>query len=263
MPELPDVETFKRYLDATALHQSIAETEVFNERVLEGVRPADMKKALSSRQFNATHRHGKYLFAHLDDAQWLVLHFGMTGRLKYYKVEDSRPQHIRLQVRFTNGYHLAYDCQRMFGSVTLAADTEQFIQRKKLGPDALRLSWSEFRQAFQGRRGRLKPALMNQHILAGIGNVYSDEILFQMELHPELSVARLSKEQMHRLYTTTQDVLQTAVDARADPERFPNHFITPHRHDEGTCPRDGQPLQRITVSGRSAYICPRHQPAPD
>ena len=263
MPELPDVEMFKRYLDATALHQSITETEVFEKRILEDVSTGAIKSALSARQFTDTHRHGKYLFAHLDDAQWLVLHFGMTGRLKYYKVEDSRPEHIRLQVRFTNGYYLAYDCQRMFGAVTLAADRAQFIKRKKLGPDALRLSWSEFQQAFQGRRGQLKPALMNQHILAGIGNIYSDEILFQMELHPELPVSRLSPEQLHQLYRTTQEVLQTAIDAGADPEQFPDHFIIPHRHGDGTCPRDGQPLQRIKVSGRSAYLCPKHQPAPE
>ncbi|MBN1455113.1 MAG: hypothetical protein JW945_02520 [Methanomicrobia archaeon] len=72
MPELPDVEMFKRYLDATGLHQTLAETEVFEERVLEEVSPGDIKSALSARQFTETHRHGKYLFAHLDDARWLA-----------------------------------------------------------------------------------------------------------------------------------------------------------------------------------------------
>lgn len=137
MPELPDVEVFKQYLDATSLHQEIEDVDVRNRKILEDTSVQELGKGLNGRRLESTYRHGKYLFAQLDDDNWLMLHFGMTGKLKYFKVMEKEPEHDRLLLEFSNGYHLAYDCQRMLGHVALIEDAAAFIEEKELGPDAL------------------------------------------------------------------------------------------------------------------------------
>ncbi|MFP3869204.1 MAG: Fpg/Nei family DNA glycosylase [Desulfobacteraceae bacterium] len=262
MPELPDVEVFKGYLDATALHQTITDVEVETARILEGVSIAKLQKTLKGRQFRSTHRHGKHLLVALDQGPWLTLHFGMTGFLKYFKDMDKEPEHDRLLISFDNGYHLAYDSQRKLGAVGLSEDVDNFIEEKELGPDALRLDLEGFRQVIKGRRGALKSFLMNQKHLAGIGNVYSDEILFQCGLHPKSEVNDLDGDTVKRLFEAMQDVLHRAIAAQADPKRFPDSFIIPHREPEGTCPRCQGKVEKITVSGRSGYYCPKCQAKP-
>jgi formamidopyrimidine-DNA glycosylase len=258
MPELPDVETFRRYLDATSLHQEIEKVEVRSRQILEGVSAQELKDGLEGRTFESTRRHGKYLFVELDDANWLVLHFGMTGHLKYFKDMEKDPPYDRLLITFANGYHLAYDAQRKLGEVALTEDVEEFIEEKGWGPDALKSSFdlAAFKEALAGRRGMAKSTLMNQHIVAGIGNVYSDEILFQMGIHPRTKVNQLDGETLEELFHTMKEVLQKAIDRQADADQFPDDYITPHRYDDGECPRCGGEIERVKVSGRSAYYCP-------
>src|SRR5215217_3969875 len=191
MPELPDVEVFKRYLNAISLHQKIESVEVRNSKILGIVSASKLQSTLKGRMFESTRRHGKNLFVELDDGGWLLMHFGMTGRLKYFKDIDQDPPHDRLLISFENRYHLAFDCQRMLGKVDLIEDLEEFIGEKKLGPDLLELDYLCFRERFEGRKGAVKSALMNQQVVAGVGNIYSDEILFQARVHPVTEVGRL------------------------------------------------------------------------
>jgi len=262
MPELPDVEVFKRYLDATALHKTITEVEVETAQILEGVSISKLQKSLKGRQFQSTHRHGKHLLVALDQDPWLTLHFGMTGFLKYFKDMDKEPEHDRLLISFDNGYHLAYDSQRKLGAVGLTDGVDNFIDEKELGPDALSLDLEGFRQVIKGTRGALKSFLMNQKHLAGIGNVYSDEILFQSGLHPKGEVNDLAADTVKRLFEAMQDVLHKAIEAQADPARLPDSFIIPHRHKGGSCPRCKGEVEKISVSGRSGYFCPTCQAKP-
>jgi formamidopyrimidine-DNA glycosylase len=259
MPELPDVETFRRYLDATSLHQEIEKVEGRSRQVLEGVSAQELEAGLEGRTFESTRRHGKYLLVELDDGNWLVLHFGMTGHLKYFKDTEKDPPYDRLLIAFANGYHLAYDAQRKLGEVALTEDVEEFIEEKGWGPDALSFGLVAFKEALAGRRGMAKSTLMNQHIVAGIGNVYSDEILFQVGIHPRSKVNQLSEETLEELFQAMKKVLQTAIDHQADPEQFPDDYITPHRHDDRECPRCGAEIKRVKVSGPSAYYCPHCQ----
>ena len=105
MPELPDVEVFKQYLDATSLHQSIAEVKILAPEMLKGMSVKELKQALEGDAFESSRRHGKYLFVKLDKGAFLVLHFGMTGFLTYFKNMDKEPAHQRLLIAFSNGYH--------------------------------------------------------------------------------------------------------------------------------------------------------------
>jgi formamidopyrimidine-DNA glycosylase len=262
MPELPDVEVFKRYLDATALHKTITAVEVKSARILRGVSIGMLQKTLRHRQFQSTHRHGKHLLVALEQGPWLTLHFGMTGYLKYFKQMDQDPEHDRLLLSFANGFHLAYVCQRKLGAVGLTDDIDSFIEEQELGPDVLSLDPESFRQALQGRRGTIKSFFLNQKYLAGLGNVYADEILFQSKLHPQSQVHNLEPETVNRLYQAVQDVLHLAIDAQADPDRFPDSFMLPHRRRDGTCPRCQGDLKKISVAGRSGYYCPACQTKP-
>jgi formamidopyrimidine-DNA glycosylase len=259
MPELPDVETFKRYLDATALHREIVRVGVGREDILHGVSRQQLSRGLKGRQFEGSQRHGKYLAAQLDRGGSLVLHFGMTGFLKYYKQGGRDPPHARLWLDFANGYRLAYDCQRLLGMVTLTDDFDRFVERHRLGPDALALDRSDLEQRLHGRRGALKSALMNQSIFAGLGNVYSDEILFQARLHPKMSVAELSLVDRDQLFRNLRKVLDKAIEGKADPGRVPDSWLLPHRAAGAPCPAGNGHIQRTRVSGRTTYYCPECQ----
>jgi formamidopyrimidine-DNA glycosylase len=259
MPELPDVEIYKRYLDATSLHKRIRRAEVTDKRILEGVSASGLASELKGRKLGPTCRHGKYLFAGLSTSRWLVLHFGMTGDLSYYKEDGDAPEHARLILSFANGYRLAYISQRLLGKVSLAVDPEGYIEGKGLGPDALALDLKGFRQAL-GRRAGAKSALMNQRRIAGLGNVYSDEVLYLAGVHPKKVVGSLTKEQSRKLHRAMRHVLETAVRKKADPERMPGGWLFHLRGQEGEkCPRCGGTIRSTKAAGRTAWYCPSHQ----
>src|SRR6266481_2913095 len=117
MPELPDVETFKRYLDATSLHERITGVDVRSAYVLKGVSARELQRRLKGRCFESSRRHGKHLFVRADGDLWLRLHFGMTGSLKYFKHKKQAPRHTRLLFAFANAHCLAFKDQRKFGEI--------------------------------------------------------------------------------------------------------------------------------------------------
>lgn len=260
MPELPDVEVFKRYLDSTALHQKISSTEVKNEKVLGDVSAGELEKELAGKRFESARRHGKYMFVELDGGGWLVLHFGMTGYLKYFKDMEDEPPHDRFLVTFENGFHLAFDCQRMLGKVDLAESPEDLIESEGLGPDPLELDFTSFRERLAGKSGAIKPALMDQKVLAGIGNVYSDEILFQTRIHPKKKTGQLDDDVLENLFNETHHVLQTAIEHDANPEDMPDSFLLTRRVEGEECPRNNGKIKKIKVGSRPTYYCPACQP---
>lgn len=261
MPELPDVEVLRRYCEATSLHQEVRSVRVNSRLILGETSPSDLQTGLQGRTFEDTGRHGKYLLVELDNGRWLVMHFGMTGSLKYFSKADRKPENTELLFAFGNGSHLAYITTRKLGEIRLEGDAEAFIEEKALGPDVLDSSFDfeAFQRALAGRRAMIKSTLMNQQIMAGIGNVYSDEILFQAGIHPRTPVDELPTEARKKIFHAMQDVLRTAIDHQADPEEFPDTYIILHRHKEGRCPRCGGEVKRVEVSGRGAYYCPRRQ----
>jgi formamidopyrimidine-DNA glycosylase len=268
MPELPDVENYGRYLRRTALHKAIRAGEVGDTRILGDVSGREVSRVLRGRRLETTRRHGKHLFVALDRNGWLGLHFGMTGRLRYFKRLEDDPKHDRLRLDFDNGYHLAYEDQRMLGRVRLLDDPDAFIASRKLGPDALdpALDRKAFAERLCRHKGQVKAALMDQSVLAGIGNVYSDEILFQARVHPEAQVPNLRKGQLSSLSAATRRVLRVAIDKGAGTQdvekRLPRGYLLPHRRDGARCPRCGGQVRALKIAGRTAYICPRCQPEP-
>lgn len=261
MPELPHIEVFRRHLDATSLEKTIAEVEVRDEDLVKGVSPAELARRLEGDRFVGSRRHGKYLFAGTGDGPWVLFHFGMSGFLSWFEDPDRETDYPKVLWHFEDDGVLIFDCMRKLGQVRLVEEPDDWISEKGLGPDALSEGFDRtaFREALSGRRGYLKSALMNQEIMAGVGNEFSDEILFQRKLHPKTKVKALSEKELEAVHDTLTHVMETAISARMETENLPGRFLLPHRDEGAECPRCGGEIRRIEVSGRGSYFCPECQ----
>ena len=255
MPELPDVETFKRYLDATSLYQRITGVDVQSAYVLKGVSARELVRGLKGRRFESSCRHGKHLFVRTDGDLWLRLHFGMTGSLRYFKHEQRTPRHTRVLFVFANGHRLAVEDQRKFGEIGLIDDVNEFLKKRALGRDALDISLPQFKEIFGKHRGAVKTILLNQKLIAGIGNIYADEILFRARIHPATQVSALKEKTVAKIFRAARDVLKKAIEAKTDMDRMPKSWLLPHRGKGGKCPRCGRELKSATIGGRTAWFC--------
>jgi formamidopyrimidine-DNA glycosylase len=255
VPELPDVEVFRRRLARSGLHRRMGRVEVPDPTVLRTVSRQRLARTLHDRELVRTRRHGKHLLVAVDEVGWLVLHFGMTGSLVFRQAGEPGTEHPRLLLHFA-GRRLVFDDPRKLGFVTLTDDDETYVAGQHLGPDALEVSPAALRELLTSRRGALKPALMDQALLAGIGNIYSDEILFQARVDPRRAASRLDDETLRRLHRQIGRVLRMAADRDADPERLPRTWLLPHREDGAPCPRGNGQIRRYRLSGRGAFYCP-------
>ena len=189
-----------------------------------------MKERASARRV-ASRRHGKYLLIALGKAGWLVMHFGTNGSLCHFRKEEDDPPYDRLRFDLGRDHHLAYVNPRLLGRVDLVADADAFLAEEKLGPDVLgaRLRRAEFARLVALRTRDIKSVLMDQTVIAGIGNLYSDEILFQARIHPRTPADRLDLPALDRLFRTAKSVLRTAIRCGAGSEqmldRLPRTFL--------------------------------------
>jgi formamidopyrimidine-DNA glycosylase len=265
MPELPDVETFKRVLERHALRKTIERVVVNDKRILGKLAVPTLISRLNGAKFVATRRHGKHLLAKIDQGGWLTLHFGMTGALDFVAKPDQEPPFTRVRVDFADDGCLAYTNKRMIGRVGLIENVDDFIAAEKLGPDALdpRFDWPAFRATVRGVKRDVKSVLMDQQLVAGIGNIYSDEILFQARINPAARMGQLAPNELKKLFLNMREVLKRAVTHGAGSEEFtermPRGALLPERRKGGSCPRCRSPLKVFKVGGRTAYCCPRCQ----
>jgi len=259
MPELPEVESFKIYMDKTSLNKTIESVDVKSPEILQNIDKHELKNRLEKHKFQYTKRHGKYLFAHLDNNYWMVLHFGMTGKFIYFKNADEIPLYDRILIEFEDKSFLAFDDPRKFGKISLVHKTADFIKKKRLGPDACEIELKSFQDIIKSRKGAIKTLLMNQNILAGIGNIYSDEILFQACVHPKTPASKLNDEQIGNIYKIMKNVLKTALDRQIANQELPESFLIPNRVKNGKCPNSDIKLKTMKISGRTAYYCPECQ----
>jgi formamidopyrimidine-DNA glycosylase len=260
MPELPEVETYTRYFRKHALGQPIARVEIRDPRILGEVRPETFVRKLKGKSFGEVRRHGKHLFADAKGV-WLHLHFGMTGDLAYYRDAAKEPRFARVIFFFTNGAKLAFDDMRLFGLVDLVDDADAFIERSGLGVDPLdpKFTFARFEALLERRRGAIKSFLMSQEIIAGLGNLYVDETLYQSSIHPRRPVDRLTREEARELYRHTRRILRDAIARRGREAELPARYLIHHRQEGSHCPRCGGQIERSVVFGRTTYFCASHQ----
>ena len=255
MPELPEVETFRRYLERTSLCQRIAWAKVYGERLFSGC-PADLEAVLRGREFVTALRHGKYVLLKTDAGSHLVIHFGMTGSPHYHS--ERPPDHVRFHIEFENGHELALSDMRRFGRIGMFDDVADLLETKGLGPDALSSSREEFGQRLKGARA-VKAALLDQRVLAGVGNLYADEVFFQSGIHPETRVDELDENEVSSIHGNIVFVLRSSLEVGTEFSRLPKEFLLRNRGEGCRCPRCDSVLERGKVAGTTTYLCPECQ----
>lgn len=271
MPELPDVEGFRRVLADCARGRTIKRVDVRDTGVLHGTTTRHFRDALEGRRFTEPGRHGKWLLAHTGGPT-VLMHFGMTGRLVCARTDDALHPHDRVLFTLGGGRQLRYRDQRKLKGLWLddGRGTTPFpggagpggAGPGGQGPDALAVPRARFDAALTGRRGGLKAALTDQSLLAGLGNLLADEILWQARLHPSRTAASLTDEERATLYRTMRRVLRSSVRAGQVPPR--DDWLTGRRDapGEAPCPRCGTRLRSGRIAGRTTVWCPYCQPSP-
>ncbi|NOZ50593.1 MAG: bifunctional DNA-formamidopyrimidine glycosylase/DNA-(apurinic or apyrimidinic site) lyase [Chloroflexi bacterium] len=271
MPELPEVQTILDALTPLILNIPIRDVLIHWPGVVDRP-PTDVFRAeLRGRAVISTWRRGKYMLFGLDDGNTLVMHLRMTGKMRVVPSTAALHKHDRLSLRLANDHDWRFKDQRKFGRAYLVADAAEMIA--KLGPEPL---GDDFTAAYlhdhiAQRRAPIKSLLLDQRLVAGIGNIYADEILFMAHIHPRRPGADLSLDDTRKLVEAIRHVLQQALaemgttlrDYRrpdGSPGAFQNHLQVFRRTGQ-PCYACGAPIQRIVVGGRSTHFCPREQPA--
>jgi len=259
VPELPEVEAY-RCLAESALHRRVVEVDAPDEWFLKGgLTPSHLGAVLVGRAFVAARRIGKLLLLDTDDGVTLGLRFGMTGRLlvdgtagvdelEYSSVRDE-PAWDRVTLRFGDGGDLRIRDPRRLGGVVLAPE------ENRLGVDARTVTLGGLATLLGASGAPLKARLMDQARLAGVGNLLADETLFRAGLDPARPAGGLSPAELRRLHRTLRATVESLI------ERGGSHLgdLQAARRPGGSCPRDGTPLVRRTIGGRTTWSCPRHQ----
>jgi formamidopyrimidine-DNA glycosylase len=272
MPELPEVEIRRQYLETSSLYQPISHIEVEDKKLLT-TDYTTLSERLTGRQFTGTRRVGKNLFVLTDDPNIIVhMHFGMTGDLEYYHASLDRPRFARIVFEFTTGFNLGFLCPRKFERIGLINNIDDFLRRKKIGPDGLDISLTELTENIRRKKSFIKPVLLDQSVVAGLGNWIVDEVLFQAYIHPEQRANTLTDAQMVQLQSAILLVLETAIRYEATYRDFPNSFLIHVREWDDSpyddveahkfCPRCRTRIERSEVGGRTTFFCPKEQVLP-
>jgi formamidopyrimidine-DNA glycosylase len=259
MPELPDVEAYRKFFRAHAMGRTVRSLSA-DPTVVRNTTPQGLSRALRGRRFEEPDRLGKWLIAWTDGPA-LLLHFGMTGDLIWSGDEPDRHRHDRLILVFSEG-ELRYRNMRKLGGIWLAHDrADAAAILGPLGPDALRIPRRTFLELLDRRRGGVKAALMDQTFVAGVGNIIADETLWQARIHPRRTIASLSDEERVRLHRALTKILTEAVEGYDFIPRKRRWLSSQRGLRDAHCPRCGTPLARGVTAGRTTYLCPRCQPA--
>lgn len=269
MPELPEVETIRRSLLAHVVGNAVLDVEV-RERRLRRLVDVDLERLLHRRAVLGIDRRGKYLLFQLDDGQTLLVHLGMSGHLAAKPASSAALPHDHVRIVLSSGVAIVFNDPRRFGLMRLgnAADLEEL---RNVGCDPLLEAWplETWRSMTRDRRLPIKNFLMDQRILAGIGNIYANEMLYEAGIRPRRRASRLHLAELQRLSEAVQTVLREAVrlggssisDYRDADGRIGYFQIRHAVYDRADlpCRRCATVIRRIVLSGRSTFYCPKCQ----
>jgi formamidopyrimidine-DNA glycosylase len=257
MPELPDVEAFRAVLAEHATGHRVERVEVSDEGVLRGITARQLDDALRGCRFTRPERHGKWLIARTDGPA-VLLHFGMTGSLRWLDGSAPRDRHDRV-IFVTGAGELRYRDMRKLQGITLARDRQEEDRvLAGLGPDALDVTAKELDHILEGRRAAIKAALIDQKVMAGLGNLLADEILWRARIHPHRPARSLTAQEQHELHGQMHRVLRASVRAGRVPPR-PSWLTGARGQRHPGCPRCHTPLRRSHIGGRTTVWCPQCQ----
>ncbi len=269
MPELPEVETVRRTLVDKIVGKKIKSVEVLYDGIIKGINPDDFITCLEGQTITDIKRYGKYLIFILDDYA-LISHLRMEGKyyLKDCREEIAKHEHILLV--FDDDTDMRYHDTRKFGTMSIE-DKVNYMESKalkKLGKEPFEgeLSVNYLRNVFNKSGRKLKPVLLDQTIICGLGNIYVDEVCFNAKLHPETIVSTLKDEDINNIIESSYKVIAKAINLGGTTiksytsslgvtGRFQNELNVHTRKDE-ECPRCGTIIEKIKVGGRGTYFCP-------
>ena len=269
MPELPEVETIKNELLPHVLGRTIQSVDIYWDKMVKQPSVKEFCSRVIGQKITGLSRRGKYLFFHLSGGAVLVMHMKMTGSLL---VNPSDDRFTRAVLHLDKGIDIHFWDPRKFGKMWLDKDCSAVI--KQLGPEPLDKDFTPavLADILSRRSAPVKPVLLDQSIIAGIGNMYADEALFEAKVHPLKAANKLTLAEVKRLHAAIQTVLRKALDKKGASVR---NYIRPDgtpgtAHDEfnvahgvgKTCPRCSAVIKRIVVRGRGTYICSRCQREP-
>jgi formamidopyrimidine-DNA glycosylase len=273
MPELPEVETIKNDLRPLLVGRVIRAVQVGWEGCVDRPSVKEFSRQIVGSRIEEVARRGKFLVFTLSDGIALLVHLRMTGRLLVTEASAPWEPHTHLSFRLDNEQELRFVNVRKFGRLYLVGEPEEILG--DLGPEPLEDEFNveEFRALFWNRRGMIKPLLLNQRFIAGLGNIYVDEALFKAGLHPQRKADTLSTDELGRLYGAVREALRQAIGdkgtSRSDYVR-PDGSEGEHQNSLSVSGREGErcpccsaTIERLVVGGRGTYICPRCQKQPE
>lgn len=261
MPELPDVEYMLRRLTLRILSKRIERVDIVDPNFV-GFGSAGAHSRIKNTVITDVQRRGKFLVLFLDSGYILIFHMGMTGAIYLAAQTDVVEKWVRLRLGVEGRQEIRYRTVRKLGRIELAkgCDLDSIKILASLGVEPLSPACSpDFLQALAGAyRGTVKSLLMAQHKIAGIGNIYSDEILFHARVHPATQAGRLSEGQITRIHTVMGEVLREAA-RDLETLNLRRSWLLNYRSEADRCPRCRGRVRRIQIVGRSSYFCPRCQ----
>lgn len=262
MPELPDVESFRRTASDVAVGATVTAVTDVDPRVLRGTTPQGLGQALKGAHIDTAERHGKWLWLRTDRRSDVLLHFGMTGGLHQHDGHEQACEHDRVALVLDDDTRLALHMQRLLGGLWLVrSEADAHRITGALGPDALDLDGHDLQDLLGASRATLKSALMDQERLAGLGNELADEVCWQVHLHPETRCTELTGRHWEGVAEALGRVLDVGLDMGQVPRA--EGFLNDAREDDDPhCPRCGARLRNDTVAGRTTWWCPKEQSAP-
>ncbi|MDD1747166.1 MAG: hypothetical protein LUQ16_05330 [Methanomassiliicoccales archaeon] len=258
MPELPEVEMVRRYVEGRFQGRTISKLRVIDKGILDGVTKEALVRSVQGRRIMAVKRHGKQLFLELDEGI-LTVHLGMTGDLLMLNKRERLPTHARVLMILEDGTRLAYDDPRKFGAIGFTSSAKEFVAERKLGPDALQISGKQFVERVRSSHRAIKSVLLDQHILAGVGNLYADEALYQAKVHPSTPADKLSDPILKKIFVEVSRTLRASIKVSTDFTKLPEGFLLRSRAAGEPCPLGHGELRAIKVGGRTTIFCPHCQ----
>jgi formamidopyrimidine-DNA glycosylase len=272
VPELPEVETVVRELRPHLAGRRVKAVGV-SEKALRRPWSSEWEALLLGRRIDRLRRRGKWIILELDGGLFLVLHLGMSGQLTVVPAGEPVADHTHVVVALDRGSRqLRFRDIRRFGSATLFADREaldRFFAGSGLGPEPFDLDPAYWRERLAATDRSLKAVLLDQRVVAGVGNIYADESLFEARLHPARTGRSLTRAEAERLRRAVVTVLERAIEHRGSSirnyvggsglkGRYQDEFRVYGRTDQ-PCPRCRTPIERARLAGRSTHYCPKCQ----
>ncbi len=269
MPELPEVEVTRRQLAPMLVGRKVARVFTTRPSYFFLTPPATLRRRLTGRVVERLERLGKYLLADLDSGERLLLHLGMTGEIVREGAVDH-DRHVHLRLEFDDGRPgVVFRDERKFGKVQLLAAGEDSKRVLRLGPDALSADAEHLHAATRGRRIPIKTLLLDQAVLAGVGNIYADEALFLARVRPTRRAAGLTRAETPAIAAAVRQVLRRAIEAGGSSI---SDFVQPeggeggYQHERHVYAREGEPcgrcgtaIRRTVLGQRSSHYCPSCQ----